>query len=61
MEERIIKSVDHPNFTLSIYDTPNGYKIRLEQMDEISENECIKDYKTVSFLFDLKLMELEGH
>lgn len=58
-----IKLIGTKNFEVELYEMPSGlYCIRYENRrlggSDYSEN--IQDFKTASYLFDVKVAELEG-
>lgn len=56
-----IKSIVTRTYEISLYETFNGFQIEYTSMrtgDRISE--MLKDYNTATYLFDLKVRELEG-
>lgn len=57
-----IKSIQGAHFELVLLELPSGqYMIGTEQHGQTHLSESISDYNTASFLFDLRLKELEGH
>lgn len=63
----IIKAINNGRFEIALIETANGeYRILHTFMNEdkeqdVEKSESIKDYATASYLFDLKLQELEGN
>lgn len=61
-QERLIKAVNTPQFEIEMYQDGYGrYRIRYKYLGKVSYSEYITDFGTASFMFDVKLKELEGH
>ena len=57
-----IKSVGNNHFTLELVELDSGmYCVRFEANEKMHFSEKILDYNTASYMFDLKLQELEGN
>jgi len=58
----MIKSIITTRFEVELFQHPDGaYCIRYRVRDEDSYSERITDYGMASFMFDLKVADLEGH
>lgn len=60
---RAIKTIVRPSFEIRLLETESGaYRVCYEQSGkEPHIGEPIRDYSLASTIFDLKLIELEGH
>lgn len=59
---KVIKKISMSKFDLQIVELPSGqYQIISETQTEKQTSEKLSDYGIASFLFDMKLRELEGH
>lgn len=57
----VIKQVSNTNFELALVEMSNGsYRIVYEVAEQRHASETVRDYKLASFMFDSKLIELEG-
>lgn len=64
LNDKTIKSYFGKRFSVELMETPSGlFIIRYDKADYMTPqySEAIKDYNTASYLFELKLDELEGH
>lgn len=58
----VVKAVFDPLFEISMVQDINGrYRVEFGRGEAIEFSEWIVDYKMASFMFDMKLQELEGH
>lgn len=57
---KTIKKVETKNFEIQLIETDAGYTVLYENAVQGGESENTLDYNTASFLFDLKLQDLEG-
>lgn len=61
-KETRIKSIITKRFEVELFQYDDGaYCIRYKISDEDKYSERITDYGTASFMFDLKVADLEGH
>ena len=56
-----IKGIITNRYEVSVYECPAGYYIQYQVGDIVRFSEVVKDYLTVSHLFDVKVQDLEGH
>jgi hypothetical protein len=62
MNAKVIKMIGTKNFVLSLYESASGrYYIEYEVGEKVTMSEPMADFKNATFLFDLKLQELEGN
>lgn len=63
--EKLIKLIRKPisdsHIEVSLYETNNGFRVNYEQAGVQHRGENLKDYQLASFMFDLKLQDLEGN
>ena len=57
----LVKAIINKKFSISLYQNGNKYCVSWLVNRIENNSELINDYKTASFLFDMKLQELEGH
>jgi len=57
----MIKQINMKNFELALIETDAGYSVLYETALEDFKSENVLDYNTASYLFDLKLQDLEGN
>ena len=59
---KLVKMLGNKHFCVEMFELENGhYFIRTESGNEAELSESIEDFNTASFLFDLRVQELEGH
>jgi len=65
LEPKLIKSVRKPkgdsDIEVSLYETATGFCVGYEQQGRQHLGEIVNDFRTASYMFDLKLQDLEGH
>lgn len=62
MNAKVIKMIGTKNFVLSLYESVSGrYYIEYEHKEKVTMSEPMDDFNNASYLFDLKLQELEGN
>ncbi len=62
--DKLIKAISTSKYTVELIETPSSqYIVQFEakRYGERQYSEPVTDYKTASFLFDLKVDELEGN
>lgn len=58
---KCIKMIGNKRFIIGLYETKSSkYRIVVEKQEVKQDSELINDYAMASFLFDMKLRELEG-
>lgn len=63
MNDQLIKSINTNRYNIELFQTNNDkYIIKYEnnKFHGVNYSELINDYKIASYLFDLKIEELEG-
>lgn len=56
-----LKSVETKNYHLEVKEVQTGYEVVLNKQGKITKSEVVRDYLLASYLFEVKLQELEGH
>ncbi len=61
--KKTIKEIDTFRYRVELNEEGNAYKIEYTNkvIDSIGGSEIVTDYNIASFLFDLKVSELEGN
>ncbi len=59
---KTIKLMATKHYEVILVELPSGsYRVGCEVHGQTTFSETIKDFNTASYIFDLKLRELEGH
>ena len=59
---KTVKSISRPHFEIRLVETESGaYRVCYSQGEEKVVGEPVSDYSLATMLFDMKLIELEGH
>lgn len=61
MENQLIKLVETNSYTVGIIQTDEGFVVQHGNSKVLHNSEVIFEYNTASYLFDLKLQELQGN
>lgn len=59
---KTVKSITRPHFEIRLIETDSGaYRVCYSHNDKTIMGEPVSDYSLAARMFDLKLIELEGH
>lgn len=62
MAAKVLKMINTKRFVVSLWETDAGrYYIEYEVNERVTMSEPMQDFANATYLFDLKLQELEGN